>query len=180
VPNRHLYLQASTAAQYVGQILEHQLAPLDIPPVLLALLTHVRDHEPVAPTDLARAAGSPPTTLRDNIQRLVDRRLVRRSPNPDDGRSYLLTLTARGRGTLREADPALLRAYRALERHLPRRRETYEAMFDELIAAFEEAAADLIDPPEQVSARRAVYRSESRASPGAARRRTGPLTESGR
>jgi DNA-binding MarR family transcriptional regulator len=143
MPNRHLYLQTATTSQYVGQIVEQQLAPLGVPPSLIALVTHVRDLEPVSPSTLARVAGTPTTTLRDNIQRLVDRRLVRRVPNPADGRSYLLRITARGRATLEAADPALLAAYLALEERLPRPREEYEQLLEELNAALEGALATL-------------------------------------
>jgi DNA-binding MarR family transcriptional regulator len=145
MPNRHLYLQTATTSQYVGQIVEHQLAPLGVPPSLIALVTHVRDLEPVSPSELARVAGTPTTTLRDNIQRLVDRRLVRRVPNPDDGRSYLLKITARGRATLEAADPALLAAYLALEEQLPRPREEYEQLLEELNAALEGALGTLVE-----------------------------------
>src|SRR5262245_17387341 len=139
MPNRHLYLQTGTTSQYVGQIMELQLGPLGVTPTLVALLTHVRDLEPVSPSQLAHAAGSSPTTLRDNIRRLVDRKLVRRVPNPGDGRSYLLKMAPRGRRTLESADPALLTAYLALEQHLPRRREEYEQMLAELNSALEDA-----------------------------------------
>ena len=132
MPNRHLYLQTATTSQYVAQIIEHQLASVGIAGSLLALLTHVRDLQPVSPSELSRAAGSPPTTLRDNIQRLVDRKLVRRVPNPADGRSYLVRTTPRGIRTLTRADPVLLDAYLALEARLPRPRAEYERMLAEL------------------------------------------------
>jgi DNA-binding MarR family transcriptional regulator len=141
--NRELFLKASTTSQYVGQIVDVQVTPIGIPPFLLALLTHVRDHEPVSPTEISRVSGAPMTTLRDNIQRLVDRKLVRRTPNPADRRSYLLRLTARGRAVMPAADPALLEAYLALERHLPRPRAEYERMLDELNDALEHALEDL-------------------------------------
>ena len=144
VPDRHLYLDTATTSQYVAQIADRQLSPLGVAPALIALLTHVRDLEPVSPTELARAAGSSPTTLRDNIRRLVDRRLVRRIPNPRDGRSYLLKITAHGRRALEAADPALLAAYLALEQHLPRAREEYERLLAELNRALENALADLL------------------------------------
>ena len=86
---------------------------------------------------LARWLGVSMTTLRDNIQRLVDRRLVRRTRNPDDGRSYRLVLTARGETMIRAADPALAEAYSALRRLLPRPLAEYEQMLDELNAALE-------------------------------------------
>jgi DNA-binding MarR family transcriptional regulator len=137
--NRQLLLKASTTAQLVGRIVETQLDQVGIPGFLLALLTHVRDLQPVSPTAVAFASGAPPTTLRDNIQRLVDRRLVRRMPNPDDGRSYLLALTQRGEVAIRAADPALLEAYVALEERLPRPLRDYELMLDELNEALEGA-----------------------------------------
>jgi DNA-binding MarR family transcriptional regulator len=130
--NRQLFLKASTTAQLVGQIVERQLESIGIPGFLLALLTHVRDHQPVTPSAIAALAGVPPTTLRDNVQRLVDRRLVRRTPNPDDGRSYLLVLTAPGERVLRRADPALLVAYLALEQQLEQPLDQVEQQLDAL------------------------------------------------
>jgi DNA-binding MarR family transcriptional regulator len=141
--NRQLFLKSATTAQYVGQIVDLQLARIGLPGYLLALLTHIRDHAPVAPTEISRVSGAPMTTLRDNIQRLVDRRLVRRAPNPADRRSYLLTLTARGEAATRAADPALLEAYLALEGHLPRPLEEYERMLDELNEALQLALEDV-------------------------------------
>ena len=105
MPNRQLFLKVSTTAQYVGRIVDEQLSPIGIPGFLLALLTHVRDNAPVSPSTVSLASGVPATTLRDNIQRLVDRRLVRRIPNPDDRRSYLLVLTRRGETVLRPPTP---------------------------------------------------------------------------
>jgi DNA-binding MarR family transcriptional regulator len=138
MPNRQLFLKAGTTAQLVARIVDAQLEPIGIPGYLLALLTHVRDHAPVSPSRVSLASGAPTTTLRDNIQRLVDRRLVRRVSNPDDGRSYLLVLTRRGEAVTRAADPALLEAYLELERRLPRPRGDYEQMLDELNAAMQD------------------------------------------
>ena len=137
--NRQLFLKVNTTAQYVGQIVDEQLRPIGIPGFLLALLTHIRDNAPVSPSTVSLASGVPITTLRDNIQRLVERRLVRRIPNPDDRRSYLLVLTRRGEAVTRAADPALLEAYLALERRLSLPLEQYELMLDELNVALQEA-----------------------------------------
>lgn len=142
--NRHLFLQEATASEYVGRIVEHQLGPVGIPGFLLAILTHVRDRSPVSPTEISSVSGVPMTTLRDNIQRLVDRKLVRRVPNAADGRSYLVRLTPRGGAVTQAAGDALHEAYLALEHRLPRPREEYEAMFDELNEALENALEDLL------------------------------------
>jgi DNA-binding MarR family transcriptional regulator len=135
MPDRHLFLQLATASQYVGQVIDRELEEIGHPTYLLALLTHIRDHAPVTPSKLSAASGMPMTTLRDNIQRLVDRRLVRRVTNSDDGRSYLLVLTAAGKRTIQAADPALLRAYLAVERRLGRPLEDYQETLDDVIEA---------------------------------------------
>jgi DNA-binding MarR family transcriptional regulator len=139
MPNRQLFLKAATTSQYVGQIVERRLEPIGLPAYLLALLTHVRDHAPVSPSKVSEASGVPMTTLRDNIQRLVDRGLVRRVANREDGRSYLLVLTARGKTVVEKAGDALLEAYLAVERGLPRPLTEYEQMLDEVSEALREA-----------------------------------------
>src|SRR5258708_6004116 len=82
-----LFLKVAVAGQYVGQILERELASTGIAAYQLALVTHIRHHQPVTPSAISSASGVPTTTLRDNIQRLVDQGLVRRVPRTDDRRS---------------------------------------------------------------------------------------------
>lgn len=149
--DQQLFLKAATTSQYVGQIVDLQLATVGIPGFLLAILTHVRDRTPVSPTEISSASGAPMTTLRDNIQRLVDRKLVRRTPNAADGRSYLVRLTPRGGSVTQAAGDALYEAYQALEQHLPRPRSEYEEMFDELNRALEAALDDLLQAEGRVS-----------------------------
>ena len=135
VVDRQLLLKASTTSQYLGRVVHRYLEPTGIPAFLLALVTHIRANEPVSPTGVSTASGVPPTTLRDNIQRLVERGLVRRVPNPADARSYLLELTPAGRAVTERAGPALAGAYDELERRLPHPLADYERMLDELNAA---------------------------------------------
>ncbi|HST15617.1 MAG TPA: MarR family transcriptional regulator [Gaiellaceae bacterium] len=130
--DRQLLLQTATTFGYVGQLVELNLQPLGLPAFLLPTLAHVRDREPVSPSEISTATGVPMTTLRDNVQRLVDRKLVRRTPNPDDGRSYLLRLTPRGRAVAESAGEALHDTYLALERRLPRSLASYERALAEL------------------------------------------------
>jgi len=141
VANRQLFLKAATTSEYVSQIVERQLEPVGIPAYLLAVLTHVRDHAPVTPSKISELSGIPMTTLRDNIQRLVDRRLIRRTRNPHDGRSYLLAPTARGLAVTEAGGEALLDAYVALERLLPRALLEFEHTLDELNDVLREVLA---------------------------------------
>jgi DNA-binding MarR family transcriptional regulator len=145
VINRELFLKASTTAHLVGQIVGRQVEPVGIPAFLLALLTHIRDHEPVTPSTVSAVSGAPLTTLRDNIQRLVDRGLVRRLPNPDDGRSYLLTTTETGKHVAAEAGEALREAYELLEAELGELRP-HERRLDGLNSALAAVLAQLEQP----------------------------------
>jgi DNA-binding MarR family transcriptional regulator len=141
VTDRHLFLTATTIAQYVAQIVEKHLAPVGLPVHLLALTTHIGDHQPTSPSAISAASGIPMTTLRDNIERLVAQGLARRVPNPEDRRSYLVTLTSKGEILLRAADPALLNAYLVLEQHLDRPLAEYQRDLDALATALREALA---------------------------------------
>jgi DNA-binding MarR family transcriptional regulator len=141
--SRELFLKANTTGELVSRIVIGQVEPVGIPAFLLALLTHIRDHQPVTPSTVSAAAGLPVTTVRDNVQRLVDRGLVERRPNPDDGRSYFLAVTERGGEVLREAGEALLAAYELLERELGGPLTEREAWLDELNVALTRVLAEL-------------------------------------
>lgn len=167
--NRELFLTAATTDQLVGQIVDAQLLNAGIPGYLLAVLTHVRDLAPVSPTRVGEASGLPLTTLRDNIQRLVDRGLVRRIPNPSDGRSYLLVATPRGRAVAGSAGDALHGAYVELEKHLPRTLGHYERVLAELNRALRKTldAISATSPDDPGRARATLPGSEaSRAHAG--------------
>jgi DNA-binding MarR family transcriptional regulator len=135
VTDRRLFLDLFRLSQLTGAVVERQLHELGIPAYLFGLVSQIHRLAPVTPSAISQATGMATTTLRDNIQRLVDRGLVRRTPNPSDGRSYLIELTAKGEVLVRAADPALLEAYLALERRLPRASSDYQARLDELDAA---------------------------------------------
>ena len=147
-----LFLEVPVASRYVVRILEHRLGPTGIPPYQLGLVTHIRHAQPVTPTAIAAVAGVPLTTLRDNIQRLVDGGLVQRIAHPTDGRSYELELTAQGEVMARAADPVLAEAYAALERLLPKPLDHYQAAVGELNAALERVLEE-IDLAEATPAR---------------------------
>jgi len=141
--NRELFLKASTTAELVGQIVGRQIEPVGLPAFLLALLTHVRDHQPVTPSTVSAAAGVPITTLRDNVQRLVDRGLVERRPNPDDRRSYYLVTTRRGAAVLQAAGDALSAAYELLEHELGGELTEHEAWLEEINDALKRVLREL-------------------------------------
>ena len=70
---------------------------------------------------------------------------MRRVPNPDDGRSYLLVLTAAGERITAEAGEALLEAYELLETELGDL-QPHERRLDDLNAALTAVLARLERP----------------------------------
>jgi len=165
VRDDRLFLEVPVASRYVVRILEHQLGSTGIPPYQLGLLTHIRHAQPVTPTEISAASGVPLTTLRDNIQRLVDGGLALRIPHPTDGRSYRLQLTARGEQMTRAADPMLAECYAAVERLLPKPLADYQAAVQELNAALEVALGEL-EEQEAASERGPEDRSLGQRVPG--------------
>lgn len=146
MPDNRLFLEVPVASRYIVRILELRLAPTGIPPYQLGLLTHIRHAQPVTPSEISAASGVPLTTLRDNVQRLVDGGLARRIPHPTDGRSYRLELTARGERIIHAADPVLAECYAAVERQLAKPLTDYQGAVEELNAALERALDELEEP----------------------------------
>ena len=135
VVDRRLFLQAHTLSQATGAVVDRHVQEAGLPTYLIGLLFQIRERAPVAPSRISAATGTPMTTLRDNVQRLVDRKLVRRRPNPADGRSYLVELTPRGEVLARAVGEALHGAYLALEERLPRPLDEYQRLLDEITEA---------------------------------------------
>jgi DNA-binding MarR family transcriptional regulator len=91
-------------------------------------------------TELADELGMPLTTASDVVRRLESRGRVRRRPNPEDGRSFLFELTARGDrewrrgwGALQRIDAALTRAFdtEAMRESLTQLGDAFEAALTE-------------------------------------------------
>lgn len=61
----------------------------------------------VSPTELAAKLGVPPTTISVYLARFLEQGLIRRLPNPDDGRSYLVEATDKGRDVAAYVGPRL-------------------------------------------------------------------------
>jgi DNA-binding MarR family transcriptional regulator len=88
-------------------------------------------------TGLAAELGLPLTTASDVVRRLEARGHVRRRPNPEDGRSFLFALTARGDREWRRGFGALRRINEQLAGEIDH--ERVRAALTELGAAFERA-----------------------------------------
>ena len=136
-----LLQEVYSAGSLVGSLVNAELRKGGIDPQLFSFLSWVRLLEPVTPGTLAAETGIPPTTIRDYLRRLAERGDIARRPNARDGRSYLVTLTARGRRLVDRGAPLVGAVFRRVEPHLPRPMDEYADRAKELRQALAAAAA---------------------------------------
>jgi MarR family transcriptional regulator, organic hydroperoxide resistance regulator len=74
--------------------------------------------ERATPGELSQQLGITPTTLSAVLDRLVRKKQIRRVRHPEDGRSYLLELTPKGKATNARNAARFERELAALRAHL--------------------------------------------------------------
>jgi DNA-binding MarR family transcriptional regulator len=99
-------------------LLNREIRESGLTPWEFGVLSGIGVWGPLTPSELARRVGLPPTTLSEHIARFVNRGLVTRTPNPEDGRSYLLELTDDGRQRHRQAGAGLHASLEAIAANL--------------------------------------------------------------
>jgi len=129
----------------VGMLVDEELERIGVPQQLFSFLGWVATLQPVTPGTLAAEMGLPPTTIRDHVRRLVARGDVGKRPNPADGRSYFLVLTARGQRIADRGWPAVVAAHGRIAANLDRPPADYLAAARELRRAVRRA----LDEPQQ-------------------------------
>lgn len=135
----NLFLQFFLAGQPLGRLIERAIGASGMKATEYAVLSAVDELEPVMPSDVARITGMPRPTLTTHIERLVGGGLVERVQNPQDGRSYMLTLTSHGRRVKDENGRALGHALTQLEAQLEDDPRELTAALGRLRAAAEAA-----------------------------------------
>ena len=98
-PKPGLFLQPFIVSQLSGALIEAVVEGSDVTASEYAVTSWLNVVEVATPGELARDLGLSPTTLSAMIERLVRKKQLRRVQNPDDGRSYRLELTPKGKGT---------------------------------------------------------------------------------
>ena len=136
----------------VALLVEAELAKVGVPDRLFSFIGWVTRLEPATPSALAAETGLPATTIRDYVRELVARGDARKVPNPADGRSYHLVLTAKGRRVAERGWPAVLAAYDRVDRHLERPAGVHLAAMRELREAVRLALAETEPRPEAPAA----------------------------
>jgi DNA-binding MarR family transcriptional regulator len=102
----------------MAQLVERELAAEGVSADGYGTLSLIGARGSVRLTELAEELGMPLTTASDIVRRLEGRRQVKRTRNPDDGRSWLFELSAAGDREWRRGWPALQRVNEGLDARL--------------------------------------------------------------
>ena len=79
------------------RLLTSRLTPLGVSHEQYLLLAHLGEHDSITQAELARLTCTDGNTVTDNLRRLEAEALVRRFPDPEDGRALRVQITAKGR-----------------------------------------------------------------------------------
>lgn len=99
----NVLLSVWAVARSASELLNPALAASGLSADDFAIYSVLAKRGPLTPTELARHMAAPPTTVSSHLARFTRRGDVRRVPNPNDRRSYLIVLTARGRSSHQRA-----------------------------------------------------------------------------
>jgi DNA-binding MarR family transcriptional regulator len=100
------------------RLIEASLAGLELPPEDYPFYVLIGAEGPWTPTLLAERMKMPLSTVLFRVGRLEKRGHVERVPNPDDRRSYLISLNAEGKELLKQARPQFRALAESVERRL--------------------------------------------------------------
>ncbi len=117
---RNALLRLFVIDHLAQELLERTFAGVQLTASEFGITSVINALGPITPKELARFLGFPMPTLSTHLKRLEARGDVARRPNPDDGRSVLLTLTEEGRRSVAEARPRLEQSLRLVEERLDR------------------------------------------------------------
>jgi len=102
------------ASQRASEIFAIETRDFDLTARQYAVVTAVAQHEGLSQTDLVRLTGIDRSTLADVVQRLLKRGIIQRERTTQDGRTYAVSLSAKGRELLDAIKPHARRAERTV------------------------------------------------------------------
>jgi DNA-binding MarR family transcriptional regulator len=114
------------AARYANELHDRELRGAGVDPRVYGLISFIGTLQPVTRTALAEATGERRTTQRDGIKRFIEWGYVREVPNPEDGRSMLLELTAKGQKVYDTGLPVFRQVLRRIDDALEGRMHEHE------------------------------------------------------
>jgi DNA-binding MarR family transcriptional regulator len=114
-----LCLHVQRAARALGRRFDDALRPFDLTNGQFSLMMSLNRPKPPGMAAVASLLAMDRTTLTAALKPLARRGLVKITPDPEDRRSRLLTMTAKGRNLLARAVPVWQRIHLEIEALLP-------------------------------------------------------------
>jgi len=122
------------AQQIAVALFMEECAPVDITPVQYAALIAVRENPDLDAIRLSALVAFDRSTLGNVLERLEAKGLIERAASPCDKRVKVLRLTREGAGTLREVEPAGVKAQeRILAPLRPKDQRRFMALLAQLV-----------------------------------------------
>jgi DNA-binding MarR family transcriptional regulator len=118
VPDGNLILDLYVLQQRVGEFMETALAGTQVRAAEFAVFSQLGSG-PLTPREIRLRLGVSASTLSGLLGAMQRREDVRRTRNPEDGRSYRVELTTSGQARLRRCRTAFQKALTALDAALP-------------------------------------------------------------
>ena len=140
---RPLLLDIWIASELMASLLDRNLKLEDVDTDFYGTLSVIGAFGPLTPSELATRTGTPLTTVSDRVRRIVEDGDAERIPNPDDGRSHLVRLTAEGDARWRRGWPALQATIEQIGDNLDTPVDEVHDAIEALIAALRKAAKPL-------------------------------------
>ena len=121
------------AHQRATSIFAGNFSALNLTPTQFTALAKIADHGEVSQNRLGRMTAMDPATMKGVIDRLLERGLITRRPDPDDRRRAILELTEAGLSLLQEAVPqGLLTTTETLDPLTAQERDAFLALLAKL------------------------------------------------
>lgn len=155
-------------SQLTGRLMSMHMAGSGLTPNDFAVYSVIHVEERITPSALAQIVGLPATTLSYVIRRMEDLGDVRRVRNPDDGRSVLVELTAKGHRLTHQAEQGFATSISAFRDELDVDEKHLLAQLEAMAAALERANAK---PPPRRQRAKAASATPARKAPSDGARR---------
>ena len=143
IPQRGPFLLLFAVNQQLSALLAQAMAGAPLTPADFAVCSALRLMQPTTLTELSAALGMRPTTLSSTLTRLEQQGHLARQPNPADGRSRLISLTAGGQQATEGCFPSFGAAIEAFRRNLDVPEQPLLAHLEATAGALQAAADEL-------------------------------------
>jgi DNA-binding MarR family transcriptional regulator len=114
---RRPFLLLYALNQQLGTLLGKAMADAPLTPSEFAVYSSLRLEQPTTPSELAGVLGLRPTTMSSQLAKMAAQGHLVRSPNPRDGRSTVISLTAEGLAATEACFASFSAALETYQRH---------------------------------------------------------------